>query len=120
MALCPLLLHVQTPAKADALEKHLNNHPDQKFANYITQGLTHGFRIGYRYKESTLKQNKGNMSIDNPQVVSDYIAEDLTANRLIEFSVEEAESLGIHCSLIGIIPKKNKPRKWRLIVDPVA
>ena len=57
------------------------------------------------------------MSIDNPQVVSDYIAEELTTNRLIEFSVEEAESLGIHCSPIGIIPKKNKPGKWRLIVD---
>ena len=100
----------------DALEKYLNNHPDQEFASYITQGLKHGFRIGYRYKESTLKQNKGNMSIDNLQVVSDYVVEELTANRLIEFSVEEAESLGIHCSPKGIIPKKNKPGKWRLIV----
>ena len=99
------------------IEKELSNHPDQSFAGYIIQGLKLGFRIGYRYEESTLKQSKRNMTVDNPQVVSDYIAEELAADRLVKLSLEEAESLGIHCSPIGIIPKKNKPCKWRLIVD---
>ena len=90
----------------------MSSHPDQNFASYIIQGLTHGFRVGFRYGESTLKQSKGNMAIDNPQVVSDYIAEELAANRLIELTPGAAESLGIHCGPIGIIPKKNKPGKW--------
>ena len=99
------------------IEKELSNHPDQSFAGYIIQGPKLGFRIGYRYEESTLKQSKRNMTVDNPQVVSDYIAEELASDRLVKLSLEEAESLGIHCSPIGIIPKKNKPGKWRLIVD---
>ena len=99
------------------MDRELTNHPEQNIARYITQGLMWGFRIGYRYEESTLKQNKSNMAIDNPQVVSYYIAEEQAANRLVKLSLEKAESLGIHCSPIGIIPKKNKPGKWRLIVD---
>ena len=52
-------------------------------------------------------------------MVSDYIVEELSAGRLVdlELSSEEATRLNIHCSPIGIIPKKNKPGKWRLIVD---
>ena len=49
------------------------------------------------------------MPIKNPEMVSDYIAEELSAGRLVELSAEEATNLNIHCSLIGIIPKKNKP-----------
>ena len=55
------------------------------------------------------------MAVSNPQVISDYIAEELAADRLIELIIEEAKNLGIHCSPIGIIPKKNKPGKWRLM-----
>ena len=36
---------------------------------------------------------------------------------MIVTSTEEATALGVHSSPIGIIPKKNKPNKWRLIVD---
>jgi len=38
-------------------------------------------------------------------------------NRIIRLSKEEAASARVHCSPIGIIPKRNKPGKWRLIVD---
>ena len=31
--------------------------------------------------------------------------------------VARAAELGIHCSPFGVIPKKHKPNKWRLIVD---
>lgn len=47
-------------------------------------------------------------------MVTDYLVEELAENRLVELSAEEADSLGI---LIGISPKKNKPGKWRLIMD---
>ena len=29
----------------------------------------------------------------------------------------QAEALGVHCSPIGIIPKKDKAGRWRLILD---
>ena len=31
--------------------------------------------------------------------------------------VEQAEALGVHCSPFGVIPKKGKAGRWRLIVD---
>ena len=90
----------------------MNSHPDQNFVSYITQGFSYGFQVGFRYKESTLKQSKSNIAVDNPQVVSDYIAEELASDRLTELIPEVAKSIGIHCSPIGIILKKNKPGKW--------
>ena len=57
------------------------------------------------------------MAVSDPKVVSDYIGEEVAAGRLVELAPDEATSLKVHCSPIGIIPKKNKPGKWRLIVD---
>jgi len=63
--------------------------------------------------------NKRNMlsAVQHPQVVRDYLKEELAQNRVIQFPKPAAEQLGVHCSPIGVIPKKHKPNKWRLIVD---
>ena len=53
----------------------------------------------------------------NHSTVSEYLDSELHLNRLVKLSEEEAESVGIHYSPIGLIPKRNKPGKWRLIVD---
>ena len=57
------------------------------------------------------------MPCSNPQVITEYLQNELNANRVVRLSEEEASAAEIHCSPIGIIPKKNKPGKWRLIVD---
>ena len=59
------------------------------------------------------------MLITQPFVVPEYASDELEANRLTctMFTLEEAAAVAVHSSLIGIIPKKYKPRKWRLIVD---
>ena len=95
----------------------LAGHPDQQFARYIMGGLSQGFRIGFQHGTSTLRQAAGNMPIKEPEVVSVYIKEELGAERLVELTVDEAARLEVHCSPIGIIPEKNKPGKWRLIMD---
>ena len=56
------------------------------------------------------------MLITHLDIVTEYISAELKVNRLAAFSPEEATALAIHCSPIGIIPRKNKPGKWRLIV----
>lgn len=109
--------HIQTPAIAAVWEKQLAGHPDRQFVRYILQGLDQGFRIGFQHSSSRLQQAGSNMWIKDPKVVSDYIAEELAVGRLVELSADEAIGLKIHCSPIGIIPKKNKPGRWRLIVD---
>jgi len=53
-----------------------------------------------------------------PQVVSNYLEEVLTLNRIVELPPGQAKKLdGLQCSPFGVIPKKHKPGKWRLIVD---
>ena len=66
------------------------------------------------------KQAGDNMKIAEPQVVLDFIGEELQAGRLVELTEAEAAALNVHCSPIGIIPKKNKPRRWRLIMNLLA
>ena len=39
-------------------------------------------------------------------VVSDYIRDELSAGRLVELAEKEAAEWNVHCSPIGIIPKK--------------
>ena len=54
----------------------------------------------------------------HPEVVSDYIAAELALGRIAELGpLETAKDLGIHTSPFGVIPKKHKPDKWRLILD---
>ena len=51
-------------------------------------------------------------------MVTAYIKEEVQANRMhLVGSVNEALGKSIHCSPFGVIPKKNKPDRWRLILD---
>ena len=52
------------------------------------------------------------------QVVARYLEEEQKDHRIIPVGdMARAAELGIHCSAFGVIPKKHKPNKWRLIVD---
>ena len=57
-------------------------------------------------------------ALEHPQKVEKYLGKELEANRIIRIpSLREAKALGLHSSPFGVIPKKNPPNKWRLIVD---
>lgn len=49
--------------------------------------------------------------------MSEYLESELRLNRLVSQSKREASAIGVHCSPVGVIPKKNRPGKWQLIVD---
>ena len=52
------------------------------------------------------------------EVVSAYLDQELKAGRIaLVGSQESAQTLGVHVSPFGVIPKKGKPNKWRLILD---
>ena len=42
------------------------------------------FQIQYKYEEGVRKQSKGNIAIDELQVISDSTAVEVAANRLIQ------------------------------------
>lgn len=111
---------VVTPLKLQAWQELLAGHPDQTFVGYILRGIERGFRVGFDTTLTQLKSRKTNMlsTLEHPQVIGSYVESDTVLQRIIKVdSPEEAEQLGIHCSSFGVIPKKNKPNKWRIIVD---
>ena len=99
-----------------AWEPFLHSHPDQRLAAFLRRGIRYGFRIGFDAAQP-LRCHKGNLkSVDlNPQVVDQYIANEISQGKLRQLGATEAAK--IHTSPIGIIPKSSQPGKFRLIVD---
>ena len=111
---------IATPLKLDVWSKQLADHPDGEFVGYILRGIEKGFRLGFGASLSKLVARRGNMisASEQPGVIRQYLKEEIAGGRVIKvLSLKEAEELGIHCSPFGVIPKKNRPNKWRLIVD---
>ena len=52
----------------------------------------------------------------HPAVISDYLEREVSLTRMWKFP-HHCSPPGIHISPLGVIPKKNKPGKYRLIVD---
>uniref|UniRef100_A0A1X7TP25 Reverse transcriptase domain-containing protein n=1 Tax=Amphimedon queenslandica TaxID=400682 RepID=A0A1X7TP25_AMPQE len=92
--------------------KCLANHPDTQFASYIQSGIQSGFRIGFN-RHSPLLSASSNMACSNPEVIHKYLAREVSLGRMFTRPPQS----DVHISPLGIIPKKNKPGKWRLIVD---
>jgi len=51
-----------------------------------------------------------------PQVITEYLHREVALNRMWRCPAGCLPK-GIHTSPLGLIPKKNKPGKWHLIVD---
>ena len=75
--------------------------------------------MGFNYNQQTLVAKGTNTlsAMQVPQVVEEYLREEVLCNRIVELTQSEACQLGIHCSPFKVIPKKKKPNKWRFIVD---
>ena len=85
----PSLADIQTLVRLAAWQKGLADHPDQRFAKYVLQGLREGFRVGFQYQTSGLQQSHRNMLIIQPLEVRIYISNQLEAERLAVISPEE-------------------------------
>ena len=64
----------------------------------------------------TLQNATSNLPNQVPSVISEYLAREVSLNRMIKLPLGIWPS-GTHISPVGVIPKKNKSGKWRLIVD---
>lgn len=109
-----------SPLRVCKWRSYLGQHPNQEFADVVLRGISEGFRIGYDATRVPLRQKHNNMlsALEHPEVVTEYVAAESAAHRFICVGdVETARSMGIHCSPFGVIPKKNRPNKWRLIIN---
>ena len=108
---------IVTPLRWSAWQEALAQHPDMQFADYLVQGIKHGFRIGFNHATHSTKSRPGNMrsATDNPGPVREYLDKELAAKRVVE--VTGPDIALIHTSKFGVIPKSNQVGKWRLILD---
>ena len=77
-----------------------------------------GFRLGFSMGEKGMRASGRNIvsAGEQPQVVRDYLADKVKAQRVWLVGSQEVVR-GVHCSPFGVIPKKGKPGKWRLILN---
>ncbi len=118
-SLPPKLKVIITPLESAKWAQLLSGYPDIEFMNYVLRGLKHGFRIGFSHQSRELGSCQKNFSSaqERPEVVKDYIEEELARGRILEVSDKETQDLLVHCRPFGVIPKKSNPNKWRLILD---
>lgn len=112
------LLEITTPLRGSVWEQELAAHPDTQFAGYVTNGIKHGFRVGFDYTR-TLASTRSNMksALEHPEVVSEYLQREKAMDRMVTIPAEVLPYIHCHISPFGVIPKKSKPGHWRLIVD---
>ena len=94
-------------------------YPDQRLVQFFLRVITDGFQVGYNdHKSKGLKSSRKNLdwAIQHPEVVDEYLANEMTFNRLVGPFVK-AQLPGIQISRFGVIPKSHQIDKWRLIVD---
>ena len=109
---------ITTPLQFHNWHKLLISHPDRAMVNFFTTGLIHGFRIGFNKPLSQLQSAHKNPTgaLQHPQVVEDYLKEEITAHRVIGPFLK-TDIPAAHISCFGVIPKWHTPNKWRLTVD---
>ena len=117
-SLPPELSIVTTPLMVPAWSKALQTHRDQAFAQYVVNGLCHGFCIGFS-RSTPLRSARTNMGYAHlhPGVVTNYIEKELSLGRMLgpfptSFSVPE-----LQINRFGVGPKGHNMGKWRLITD---
>ena len=109
---------VHTPLSLTNWTLELLDYPDIEFFKFIMEGIANGFHIGFN-RSQLLKPVATNLQCTKPQIVAEYLCREVALNRTWQ-CLTGYLSKGIHISLIGLIPKKNKPGKWQIIVDLLA
>jgi hypothetical protein len=86
-------------------EKELENYPDQVFASSVVDGMKHGLRVGFDHLK-TLRSCTGNMApaLQHPDVVSDYLKQEVLLNRMVVVPPAQAPYIHCHISQFGVIP----------------
>ena len=106
-----------TSLQADQFALELQHHPDRQLVNYVLDGISNGFRVGFSpsHKLKSATNNKPSAQ-QHAAVVDEYLAYEVSLGRVAgPFTSPPLPNL--HISSFGVIPKRGQPGKGRLIVD---
>ena len=111
---CPLPDHVISPINVATLNRFLTNHPDRLLVNFLLDGFTNGFSIGY-HGSITPGQCRNLLSArHSPDAVSAAILKEVRHGHTASpFQFRPFEFF--HCSPLGAVPKKDGTH--RIILD---
>ena len=75
--------------------------------------------MGFDYTNHKLVSSKSNMlsASSNPHIIEEYLQHEVSLGRMWKPPLALVALRPLQVSPIGVIPKKHKPGKWRLIVD---
>eukprot|EP00731_Ephydatia_muelleri_P001265 Em0001g1265a len=95
---------VSSPLRVAAWAEELKMFPDREFVNFLIDGITVGFRIGYKRKGDTLVSATRNMlsAEVNPSVISEYLDKELRLGRVVGPLPGDT---AVHVSRFGVVPK---------------
>ena len=111
-------MQYQHTSECIILEAPPFNIPKQELAQFLIQGISNGFIIGYQITSLNLHSIKKQptSSICTPTVVEEYLQTEVDCGRLAG-PYSQSELAAVHTSRVGIISKRHQPGKWWLIVD---
>ena len=101
---------IASPLRPAAWDRALYSIPDKAFTTFLLRGITRGFRIGVKQGAlfTPTRRNRSS-AYERPDVIAAYLAREVELSRMTPLPSTP--------SLAPPLPKKNKPNKWRLIVD---
>ena len=80
------------------------------YTEFILQGIQEGFRVGFDNSQPLQPASS------NLPTAADYLSNEVRLNRMWKHPRNLIPN-GIHTSPVGAIPKRNKPGKYRLVMD---
>ena len=107
-------VNVASPVNVPVLHRYLSDHPDRNFVNFLNDGFTNGFSIGYR-GFITPGQCRNLLSArQNIEAVSAAISKEVDRGHTIG-PFPFLPFTNFHCSPLGAVPKKDGTH--RIILD---
>ena len=109
---------VVTPLRWRAWEEELLEHPDREWVEFLLRGVRDGFRLGHDQSDVRLERRSGTMyeATQHSTIIREYLEKEVREKRVWILG-ESPQVSGIQLSPFGVIPKKGKPGRWRLIVN---
>lgn len=101
----PELRGITTPLNWREWDTALMNHPDQRFRDYIVNGIREGFRLGFDYSRRCTRASRNMASAaTHAQVIREYLAEECVEGR-VAGPIDPVILPVVQVSKFGVIPK---------------
>ncbi len=109
---------IVTPLCWRAWKEELADHPDRQWVEFLLRGIKTGFRVGHDQGLATLERRRGTMyeATEHSAIIGEYLEREVRERRVWNLG-ESTRAPEVQLSPFGVIPKKGRPGKWRLIVN---